>query len=56
MKTLNIKVTLNFRMGDIQYGTRLKVRRTAVKGKAILCGGILSEWKKEWLYESKKDY
>ena len=44
------------RFGDIQYGTLLKIKKAAVQGKAILCGGVLTEWKKEWLFDSKKDY
>ena len=52
----NPALTSIFRFGEVQYGTRLKVKKAAVKGKAILCGGTLSEWRKEWLFESKKDY
>ncbi len=41
---------------DIDYSRSLKVARSAVLGKAILCGGVLTEWRKDWLYGSKKDY
>ncbi len=43
-------------MGDIEYGTRLKIKKESVTGKAMLCGGYLTEWKKDWLFDSKKDY
>lgn len=32
------------------------VRLDDVTGKAILCGGLIIEWRKEWMWGSKKDY
>ncbi len=44
------------RVEDIDYTRTVKVARSAIKGKAILSGGVLTEWRKEWMYGSKKDY
>ncbi len=43
-------------MDDIDFSRCLKIPRRAVRGKAILSAGILTEWQKEWLYGSKKNY
>ncbi len=47
---------ISVRLDDIDYARCLKIPRGAVRGKAILSGGILTEWQKDWLYGSKKDY
>ena len=44
------------RYEDIDYSRCLKVEKTSVRGKALLSGGVLTEWRKGWLYGSKKDY
>ncbi len=40
----------------MDYSRKLRIPREQVVGKAMVCGDVISEWPKEWLNQSKKDY
>ncbi len=44
------------RFGEINYARRIRIPKNKLKGKAMLCGKVLTEWQKDWLGGSKKDY
>ncbi len=45
-----------FRFGEVNYHRRIRVKKAKLTGKGMLCGKILTEWRREWLGGSKKDY
>ena len=44
------------RFERVDYSRKLRIPRGQVMGKAMVCGNTISEWPKEWLNQSKKDY
>ncbi len=53
-----MRLTFNFlgRYDGINYNRRVHVKRSKITGKAMVCGKIMTEWRKEWIGGSKKDY